>query len=124
MSFEPGVFPLDVRQGIITLHARLYGPQACRLIRVALDTGASYTVISPRIISELGYGSKKYKRRVVMTTASGTIAAPLVALNAIQCLGQKISAFRIACHDLPSELMIEGLLGLDFLRRFDVYLRF
>ena len=94
MSFEQGVFPLDLRQGIITVHARLYGPRACRLIRVALDTGASYTVISPRIISELGYGAKKYKHRVDMTTASGAIAAPLVTLKAIQCLGQKINAFR------------------------------
>jgi len=126
LSFDPTLagFPLDLSLGIITVHARLYGPRVCRLIRLGLDTGASSTVISSRLILELGYDLKNSRSHADLTTATGGIAAPLITLRQFHCLGKKIPRFRVACHDLPSELMIEGLLGLDFLRRYDVLLRF
>jgi predicted aspartyl protease len=48
-----------------------------RRIRVALDTGATYTMIPWEIAEALGYKPEMSKEKVTLITASGVETAPL-----------------------------------------------
>ena len=39
-------FPFDSQQGLIIVHAELWGPSGSAVIRLALDTGATGTLVN------------------------------------------------------------------------------
>lgn len=124
MPFSRDAYPLDLTFGIIIVHARLGGPKGRRLIRMVLDTAATDTVITPRIISDIGYDPAKSRQKLEMATANGMIFAPLLRIESLQCLGRTVKAIQVAVQELPLVYPVDGLLGLDFLCRFDIALRF
>jgi clan AA aspartic protease (TIGR02281 family) len=114
----------DPSASIIALYVDLIGPRSRRTIRMALDTGASYTIIPSEIAVDLGCDPAKARRRIEISTASGLVVAPLVTLRRMACLGKEAANIEVLCHSLPAESAVDGLLGLNFLRRFDLYLLF
>lgn len=83
-----------------------------------LDTGATYTMICPEILIEVGYDLSKPKKHIAITTASSVESAPFFEIEHIETLGQGISNLEVASHTLPPRIPAEGLLGLNFLRHF------
>lgn len=49
-------------------------------------------------------------------TGSGMESAPVLTVNAIEVLGVQISQVPVLCHDLPQRSLVDGLLGLSFLK--------
>ena len=92
-----------------------------RDIEVALDTGATTTSIPIYIASALGYNISNPKDRTEVVTGSGIEEVPIKALTAI---GQTIENIEVMCFDLPLEIHVEGVLGLNFLMNFDVNISF
>jgi aspartyl protease family protein len=41
-----------------------------------------------------------------------------VAVTWFSCLGQRVENFSIVAHTLPATTFVDGLLGMDFLTRF------
>jgi hypothetical protein len=39
-------------------------------------------------------------------------------------IGQKVDNLEVLCHDLPPESGVDGLLGINFLKRFKLTIRF
>ena len=45
-------------QGIIVVWARLEGPNGYRDVQLAVDTGATMTLVLPAVLDSLGYGAR------------------------------------------------------------------
>ncbi len=72
----------------------------------------------------LGYDLLNPKERVQLLTASGTAFAKCIAARSLTAIGETIENIDVLCHDLPGNSPIKGLLGLNFLRHFDVNISF
>ena len=115
--------PLSGNSPII-LYVELVGPRTRRTIAAALDTGAITTVIPIETARAIGYDPVKVVKRIELVTASGIEFVPQLTVRAIRCLGQMVHNLPVLCHDLPAESPVKGLLGLNFLKHFNVHLDF
>ena len=106
----------DPRQGLVVIRARIWGPLDSALVRLAVDTGATRTLINESIIRVLGFPADAVSQRVQITTGSGIESAPLIVLSKIAALGHQRRNVSVICHSLPPTASVDGLLGLDFLR--------
>jgi len=109
---------------ILIAYALLKGPKGSKILRLAIDTGATKTLIPLEAAIPIGCDPSKSRRRATIITASGLEYLPVVTLREIVCLGQSIRSFEAACHDLPPQSTVDGLLGLDFLSRLPAFRRF
>jgi len=117
-------FSFDPRQGLVIVHAELEGPTGSAVLRLALDTGATGTVVSAGLLVALGYDPALTPDRVQITTGSGVEFVPCVTLEKIMALGQERTEFPVLGHTLPPSAGVDGLLGLDFFRDQSLTLNF
>jgi predicted aspartyl protease len=108
--------PFNAASGLILVEAWLWGPTGDTSVRLALDTGATITMINTAILVSIGYDPAVAPDRVRMTTASGIEYIPRLPADRIEVLGQNRRNFPIVTHTLPPTASIDGLLGLDFFR--------
>ena len=116
LSFNP-------RASSIALRAIVEG-NVPRIVTLILDTGASYTQLPWRVLHAIGSDPKPNARVVRVVTSSGVEVPLLSKVKRFHALGKSIENLQVLCHDLPPEARVDGLLGLNFLRRFNVSLRF
>lgn len=95
-----------------------------RDIEVALDTGATTTLIPIYVVSALGYNVSNPKSIVEVITGGGVEEAPVIEIKGLTAIGQTIENIEVMCRDLPVEAPVEGVLGLNFLMNFDVHISF
>ena len=110
------IFKFNPLSGLIIIPVRFWGPKGDAIIQMALDTGASQTLINWDIAILLGYDPAAVRKRVKIATASGLEFAPKMTVTKIQALGVVKNNFSLLCHTLPQSTNVEGLLGLDFFR--------
>lgn len=106
----------DPTQGLIVIPTRLYGLYADTIVRMALDTGETSSLINWDVAILLGYDPASSKERIQVTTGSGVEFAPRIGIKKIETLGRYLENFPILCHTLPPSATVDGLLGLDFFR--------
>ena len=94
----------------------LTGPSGTAVVRFALDTGATSTLVNVGVLVSVGYDPALVSERVQVTTGSGVAFAPRVPLKRILALEQVRNDFHVLAHTLPPTAGIDGLLGLDFVR--------
>lgn len=87
-------------------------------VNLLLDTGASVTVINPRVLVALGVSSREAERGTIRGV-TGTTEALAVTLNSIEVGQAKVGPLQVVSHDVGFEGG-DGLLGRDFLDRFQV----
>jgi predicted aspartyl protease len=109
-------FPFDADNGLIVVHAELFGPSCAQVLRLALDTGATATLINVGPLATVGYDPALTSERVQVTTGSNVEFLPQVEVTRLSALGQTRIAFLVLAHTLPPSAGVDGLLGLDFLR--------
>ena len=109
-------FTFDPESGLVVVNAEISGPSGAAVLRVALDTGASRTLINAAILTATGYDPALAPERFQVTTGSGIEYVPRVFIDEMSALGQKRSAFPVLCHTLPPSAGVDGVLGVDFLR--------
>lgn len=114
----------DPRVNIIALDVEIFRGDKSRIVRMALDTGATYLMLPWDSAEILGYDPATVRERVSITTASGVERAPLLSLERVNVLGEEVPNVEAICHDLPPQSAMDGLLGLSFLRHFDTDLHF
>jgi predicted aspartyl protease len=91
---------------------------------LVLDLGASYTQLPRRVIEAIGCRIPKKTKRVRVVTAGGVKRAPLVQIRQLTALNCTVRNLDVLCLDLPPEAKVDGLLGLNFLRHFNLHLKF
>jgi len=106
----------DPTQGLIIIPTRLYGLHTDTIVRLALDTGATSSMVNWDVAVLLGYDPASSKERIQVTTGSGVEFAPQIVLKKVEALGRTLENFPILCHTLPPSATVDGLLGLDFFR--------
>lgn len=106
----------NTKAPIIILSILLEGKGSSRQrIRMALDTGATYTMIPWKSAEVLGLEPELSKNRIEIITASGVEKAPLVTLKSMVVLGKRIEGVEAIIHDLPPKSYVDGLLGVKSL---------
>jgi len=110
-------FPLRREAGLLIAYARLSGPNGSRLVRVAVDTGATTTMIPPHAALAIGVNPARSAAFRETLTASGKELIPLVVIPEVRLFEATFRRVSLACHELPAESPIDGLLGLDLLGR-------
>jgi predicted aspartyl protease len=99
----------------IMVSAKVNGGSTANLI---LDTGASVTVINPRVLAGMGIGSTQAVRGSVKG-ATGSADVLFVPIQSIEVGSSRSGPLRIAAHDVDLS-QGDGLLGRDFLDQFKV----
>ena len=114
----------DREAPVIIVRVLLVGSTGEAEIEMALDTGATYTIVPWDIAEQLGYDPRAPGETVDLTTVSSMERAPVITLEAVEVLGVRAERVKTICHDLPSGARVAGLLGLSFLKETNLYVRF
>ncbi len=85
-----------------------------------VDTGASYTVITPQMARQLGISINRDTTTVPVTTANGTVNAPLVTIKQMMLGGMRVDNVEAVVTDLGDSPQISGLLGMSFFHGMDL----
>jgi hypothetical protein len=83
----------DPKQGLVIVHAELTGPSGIAILRLALDTGATGTLINAAPLVALGYQPGLATTQVQVTTGSGVEFVPRIAVIQISALEHKRDSF-------------------------------
>src|SRR5262249_8389441 len=87
--------------------------------KLVLDPVATITVVSRRIASNLALRALGASK---VGTVGGVISVPLARLESLKVGEAEVHDLVVSIHDFSADPRIEGLLGLDFLKRFHVSL--
>jgi len=104
------------RRGLIIVRAVVTGPAGNAPALLALDTGATQTSVSLKVLVAAGYDPTAFPANARLTTGSGSIVVPRIPIVKINALNHNRSNFTVLAHTLPPQAAFDGLLGLDFLR--------
>ncbi len=102
-------------EGLILITALLESDDVA-VLRLALDTGANFTVLTPQVFENMSQNVPPALETYPLATANGLVSAALVEIESLSALGISRSNFRVAVHALPDVFDIDGVMGLDFLR--------
>jgi clan AA aspartic protease (TIGR02281 family) len=104
--------PPTASDNVVLLNVRLNDQT---LVRMIVDTGAKYTIITPEVARRLAIEVDN-SRMVAVTTATKSQAVTLTELQQVDIHGLVVQGIEAASMSLPSALGVEGLLGISFLR--------
>jgi len=116
-------FAFDPKASSIIVRAVVEG-EIARVVTLILDTGSSFTYLPWRVLEAIGYDPGTSKEKIKVVTPSGVEIPAKVKVKRIRALGRSIEDIDVLCHDLPPEAKVDGLLGLNFLRNFNISIRF
>lgn len=116
--YAPDLTVVPVRSQGATLSVGVRIPGVAGEYRFILDTGASITAISPRLLRELP--APRARGSVRLSTANGEVEAPLITLAALEVSGARVRDLDVVVLDSLDRY--DGLLGLSFLDRFNMEL--
>ena len=102
--------------GLVVVHVRIHGPTGEAIARLALDTGATTTLVSEAILVAAGCDPPAATSHIDITTGSSVVRVPRVAIPKFVALGLERDNFPIVAHTLPPTASVDGVLGLDFMR--------
>ncbi len=74
-------------EGLIIVPTQLFGPNGDTIVQLALDTGATGSLINWDVVILLGYDPAITQDRIQMTTGSGVEFAPRINITKIEALG-------------------------------------
>ena len=109
---------------LLLVYAILTGPKGRTMLRLALDTGASYTMLPPEKLALVGYAPHAATKTIEILTASGTEWTPVVAVASLRFLSCEAKHLQVVSHALPPTSPVEGLLGLNALDGFPPFRHF
>jgi predicted aspartyl protease len=113
-------YGVDRKGNALVVRAALEGEHEIQVVQLMVDTGATHTILQWRRLQELGYdpaASRDWRR---ILTVDSTVMVPRVRLQRLHCLGKVVENLPVLCHMLPFVTYVDGLLGIDFLRSFDI----
>jgi predicted aspartyl protease len=114
----------NAARGLIVIPVEVEGSALSLVLRLALDTGATSTMLNQSRLLKMGYDLFAFPDRFQITTGSGVEFVPRVVLDKIIALGKEQTGFPVLAHTLPPSAGVDGLVGLDFLRGLNLNIDF
>jgi clan AA aspartic protease (TIGR02281 family) len=81
-----------------------------------VDTGATYTVITPRMAKKLGFVITPDIPRIAIVTANGLIRVPKVIIPKLSVGGVDVENVEAIVQPLGPDPLLAGLLGVNFFK--------
>jgi predicted aspartyl protease len=101
----------------------VWGSREYRELLLVIDTGAAATSIEPAILEALGYSSRDAVARTCIATPAGVQHGTLFQVHRFSALGADLPNFVVQALALDDEYGVDGLLGMNFLERFNFMVR-
>ena len=117
------VYKAEKRGSLLLIRAFIEGGSGKAYPKLLLDTGSAYTLISQEILESIGCSPALPKRTQRIITGSSYEIVPVVSVSQFHCLGSQLNDFEIFAHTLPFGAYVDGLLGMDFLNKFEIEIR-
>jgi predicted aspartyl protease len=117
------IYKLEKHGSLLMVRTRVVGPENLAYPKLLLDTGSAYTILSKEILYSIGCDPAYAKRTQRIITGSGYEIVPVVSVKKFNCFGKDVESFEMLAHTLPFGVYVDGLLGMDFLGRFDIEIR-
>ncbi len=117
-------FQFNAAEGLIYVEAELTGPTYSHTANLALDTGASRTILRAEFLQYVGYSPETAVRKINITTGSRVENGVEISIRKLSALGRVKKNISIVTHALPKELKLDGILGLDFFRGLELKIDF
>jgi predicted aspartyl protease len=108
---------------LVIVRAKVFGPTRNVVARPAVDTGATPTVIAAKTLRDAGYAPEQGEP-VTLSTVGGLVHAFRLNVRRLTCLGSSRVDIPVVAHDVTRDSRFHGLLGLDFLREFELTINF
>lgn len=109
-------YPLERVGNLLVTKAAVGGPAGVKVVRLLVDTGSVYTILPVELLESVGCSPAVSTEHIRLITGSGYLIAPRVQVLWFQRLGQKGNDMFVVAHTLPFGILVDGLLGMDFLR--------
>jgi aspartyl protease family protein len=109
-------FPFNPNDDLIRVDAVVEGLGGPADVVLPLDTAAVDSVISDAYLVAIGYDPTQAPEQVQAIAATGMVSVPRLPVMRLSALGQDRVDFPVLAHTLPPSAVVDGLLGLDFLR--------
>ncbi len=93
------------------------------LATFVVDTGATYTVITPDLAHRLHVKMDSHTPKMNIMTANGVISAPMVTLNSVSIGGIEVHEVKAVVQDLGHDSQLSGLLGMNFFKNMDLTIK-
>jgi predicted aspartyl protease len=113
--------PFVLVRELIGVDALIAGPSGNARVTLIVDTGAARTTVVPRVAEAIGYSPELRMVWSVTRTAVGEEHGYMVRA-VVEALGLRVRPHPIVVADLGYD--IDGLLGIDFLRHFEIGISF
>lgn len=110
------IFQFDAQAEVVIINAAIFGPVAMVGVLLALDTGATSSMVGRQPLLRAGYDLARPFDTVRVATGSRVESLPRFKVQSVAALGHFRDDLFIVAHDLPASPQIDGVLGLDFLR--------
>jgi clan AA aspartic protease (TIGR02281 family) len=81
-----------------------------------VDTGATHTVLTPRMAKKLGIVVTPDMERITILTANGVVRVPKVVIADLSVGGVTVHNVEAIIQDLGPDPLLSGLLGLNFFK--------
>jgi hypothetical protein len=120
---KPIKFVLEDEYSLIVVKARIDNEK----LSLAIDTGASHSVIDLSMMIITGYEIQDALQIVELETAKGIVEAYIFKVNEISALGQTIKDIEVCSYDFFDHNIfttIHGVIGLDFFNGKDLLISF
>lgn len=117
------IYKAEKRGALLLIRAFIEGASGKAYLRLLLDTGSAHTMISQEILESIGCSPALPKRTQRIITGSGYEIVPVVLVNRFHCIGSLLENFEIFAHTLPFGAYVDGLLGMDFLSKFEIEIK-
>jgi len=91
-----------------------------QIFEFLIDTGAAYTALSKDVVALLGIPIDPQQTVVIAPAQGRTFSAPVITIRELNVGGFRIVKVAAVVLDFPQELKLDGVLGMNVLRRFRV----
>ena len=112
-------------QAVIITEAKILSSNSKKTIncQMIIDTGASKTTISDKLLKDLGYepGSEGFTNKKI---ASGIVKVKQTKIISITTINRTIKNLIIESIPKPIDKKIEGVIGMDILSQYNITINF
>jgi predicted aspartyl protease len=104
------------------VEAEVAGPTRTWQARLVLDTGAAATTLTPQVVERIGYSRRDGYKKARVHTAIGEELGYWLRVAEFTVLDEATPDFALTVFPLGHK-DIDGLVGMNFLRHFNVEIR-